>query len=404
MANSLLTPDMITRAALVVLHQKANFLGNINTAYDSSFAKEGAKIGDSLRIRLPNQYTVSTGPTLAIQDNNELSVTLSVTSQKHIGMAFTTADLTMKVQDFTDRFIDPAVSALVANVEADALSMVEQIYQVVDNSNTSLSLRQVLDARVKLVNALTPMDGRWTALLRPQDNADLVNANKGLFQAATEIASQYKQGKMGTTGGFDFYENTSIPTHTSGTTSVVNNLSITTSLTVSATTPTSSLDTLNNTGPQGTWKAGDVFTLSTVFRAHPETKANTGELQQFVVTADVGATSVQALPFSPPVYLTGPRQNVIATAFTAATIVKVGTPAYIYKPSIFFHPDAFTFATADLVMPDGVDFKGRQVKDGISMRLLRQYDVNYDRVATRLDILYGYKTLRAQLAARVLSN
>jgi hypothetical protein len=403
MANTLLTIDQITRMSLVILHQQCNFIGNINRSYDASFAKEGAKIGSTLRIRLPNEYTVSTGPTLSVQDQTELSVTLTVDSQKHVDMAFTSVDMTLDVQDFTDRFVKPSMSVLAASLESTALAMTEDIYQTVDNLGTSITMRQITDVRTLLVNALTPMDDTWAAILRPQDNGDLVNANKGLFQAASEIASQYRKGKMGVTGGFTFYENTLLPTHASGTTSATASLIIATSLTVSATTPTTSFSTTSNTLGGGTWVVGDVFTVSGLNRAHPETKSDTGELQQFVVTTAVTATSAQTLAFAPSIYLSGARQNVIPTAVTASTITKVGVPSDVYKSSIFFNPGAFTFATADLIKPNGLDMVGRQVKDGISMRILRDYDPTYDRLVTRCDVLSGNKTLRAQMAARILS-
>jgi hypothetical protein len=403
MANTLLTIDQITRMSLVILHQKCNFIGNITRSYDDSFAKEGAKIGSTLRIRLPNEYTVSDGPTLSVQDQDELSVTLSVDIQKHVDMAFTSADMALSVQDFTERFVDPSMSVLAAALESNALSMTEEIYQTVDNLGTSISMRQITDVRTLLVNALCPMTDNWSAVMRPQDNGDLVNANKGLFQAASEISSQYRKGRIGVTGGFTFYENTLLPTHASGTTSATNSILITTSLTVSATTPTTALATTNSTVGGGTFVAGDVFTLSNINRCHPETKQDTGELQQMVVTTNVGATSVQAITFTPPLYLTGARQNVIPAAATAASLEKVGVPSDIYKSSIFFHPGAFTFATADLIKPSGLDMVGRSVKDGISMRILRDYDPTYDRVITRCDVLAGKQTLRAQLAARVLS-
>ena len=156
MANTLLTIDQITRMSLVILHQKSNFIGNITRSYDDSFAREGAKIGSTLRIRLPNEYTVSTGPTLSVQDQTELSVTLSVDIQKHVDMAFTSADMALSVQDFTERFIDPSMSVLAAALESNALEMTEEIYQTVDNLGTSLTMRQVMDARRLLVDALCP--------------------------------------------------------------------------------------------------------------------------------------------------------------------------------------------------------------------------------------------------------
>lgn len=404
MSNSFLNPDEITRSALMILHQKLNFVGNINRQYDASFAKEGAKIGSTLRIRMPNEYTVSSGATFVGQDTNEVSQTLTVSTQRHVGMPFSDADLTLKIDDFAKRYVDPAVSVLAARMEADALTMHKDIYQVIDNIGSSLSMRQVADANAKLTNALCPPDGRWVALVQPQDNADLVNANKGLFQAATEISDQYRKGKMGTTGGFDFYESTYIGTNASGTTSATNNWTVNSSLTVSSVTATSAIDIINNTGPQGTWAVGDVFTITGITRCHPETKDDTGEAMQFVVSTAVSATSATSITFTPPIFLSGGRQNVVNTTFSTKAIVKVGATSATYKPSLFFHPDAFTFATADMPLPKGTDMASRQNKDGLAIRLIRDYDSTNDRRITRLDVIYGFKTIRPQLATRILNR
>lgn len=405
MGNSLLTIDMVTRASLVILHQKCNFIGNINRQYDDQFAKTGAKIGNSLRVRLPVQYTVSSGPTLATQDTQELQVSLTVSAQGQVAMNFSSAEFTMQIDEFTKRYIEPSISVLAASLESNALGMVEEVYQAVDNSASSMSMAQVTAARTKLINALAPKTGDWTAVISAEANAELVNANKGLFQAATEIATQYKEGMMGRTGGFDFYENTLLPSHTTGTTSASpSNLAVTTTITSSATSPTTTI-AVTSTGTSGTWKNGDIFTISTLFRVHPETKTNTGQLQQLSVVGDVALGTTQSITISPPIYITGAYQNATLSAvLSSGTIAKVGNTGTTYRSNVFFQPDAFTFATADLIKPNGVDMVSRQVKDGISMRILRDYDPNYDRLVTRCDVLYGYRSIRPQLAARVLNG
>ena len=153
-----------------------------------------------------------------------------------------------------------------------------------------------------------------------------------------------------------------------------------------------------------TFKKGDIFTVAGCNRVHPETKANAGVLQQFVVTEDY-AGGAGSLKFAPAIYTTTGKQNVVAAGMAnGAAISKIGAASTVYKPSLAFHQDAFAFATADLVMPSGVDFASRQVMDGISMRIVRQYDINNDAFPCRLDVLYGYQTLRAELACRILSN
>ena len=398
MPNSILTPTAVTRKALQILHQKLNFVGSINRQYDDSFAKSGAKIGDSLKIRLPNQYTVRSGANLSTQDTTETSTTLQIATQKGVDITFSSNELTLSLDDFSDRILQPAMAVLAANIEADALSMALDVYNAVNNVGSAITLNKALAARKVLVDNLAPGNDR-TLLLNTQDNLDLVDGLKGLFQDSSEIAKQYREGAVGRTAGFGtIYENTLLASQTTGT------APSTTLYTVNGTTLTGATGIVVQTGT-ATFKKGDVITIAAVNRCHPETKADTGVLQQFVVTADY-AGGAGTLAISPPIY--GPTslglQNVVALPLTSAAVVKVGGASAVYKPSLAFHKDAFTFATADLIMPNGVDFAAREVYDGISMRIVRQYAISTDSMPCRLDVLYGYKTIRAQLAARILSN
>lgn len=399
MPNTILTPTAVTRKALAVLHQKLNFVGSINRQYDDSFAKSGAKIGDSLKIRLPNQYTVRTGANLSTQDTTESSTTLQVATQKGVDINFTSAELTMSLDDFSARILEPAMAVLAANIEADALNMALDVYNAVNNVGSAISLNKALTARKILVDNLAPGNDR-TLLLNTQDNLDLVDALKGLFQDSTEIAKQYREGMVGRTAGFGtIYENTLLASQTTGTA-----LSTTTYTVNGAVTTNGTAAVTVASAGSTTFKKGDVFTVVGCNRVHPETKADTGALQQFVVTEDY-AGGAGSLKFAPAIYTTGGAQNVVAAGMAnGAALVKVGGASAVYKPSLAYHKDAFTFATADLIMPEGVDWSAREVYDGISMRIVRQYAISSDTMPCRLDVLYGYKTLRAQLAARILSN
>lgn len=396
MANTILTPTAVTRKALMILHQKLNFIGNINRTYDDSFANSGAKIGDSLKIRLPNEYTVRTGANLSAQDTTEASTTLQIATQKGVDISFSSAELTLSMDDFSSRILEPAMSVLAANIEADALNMYKDVYNIVDNDGAAISFLNVMQGRKLLNDNLAPMDNNRTALLSTDHTAKLVDALKGLFQDSNAIKQQYKEGMMGRTGGFDFYENTLLNNHVTGTAPK------TTLYTVNgAVTANGSTAVTVQTGT-ATFKAGDVFTVAGCFRVHPETKVSTSVLQQFVVTADYagGAGSVS---FAPAIFTTTGRQNVVAAGMAnSSAIVKLAAGASeTITPSMVFHRDAFAFATADLVMPKGVDFAAREVFDGISLRTVRQYAISTDTMPCRIDVLYGYKTIRAQLAARI---
>ena len=399
MANTNLTIDMITNQALMILHQKLNFIGSVNRQYDASFAKSGAKIGDTLRVRLPNEYTVRCGATLSAQDTTETSVALPVTNQKGVDVNFSSEELTMDIDSFSERILEPAMSVLAANIEHDMMdSVYKEVYNFVDNAGSAMTFAKALEAGKRLTDSLAPYDARCLNL-DTQSNIDMVDALKGLFNAQDKLSSNYKQGRLaGPFAGFDgIYENTLWPTHTSGTDDGTGDHL------VDGASQVGSAITTGSEG-SGTLTAGDIVTITGVNRVHPETKADTGELQQFVVTSDYSATAT-TLNISPAIVVSGGAQNVTASPANDAPINKLGGGASsVYSCSMAYHKDAFAFATADLVMPKGVDMAARKQLDGVSMRIVRDYDINNDKFPCRMDVLYGYKAIRPQLACRIGNN
>jgi hypothetical protein len=388
MANTILTATAVTREALRVLHQKLNFVGTITRDYDDRFAHSGAKIGDTLKIRLPNQYKVRTGAALSTNppdlDTTESSVDLRVQTQKGVDLNFTSIDLTLNLDDFSERILEPAMSVLAANIEADAMNMYKDVWNQVGGAT---NFAKVLQARKVLVDNLAPLNAR-TCNLNTQDNVDLVSELKGLFNDKTTISKQNREGFMGRTAGFDFMENTLWPAHPRGPT--------TGSVVVNGAGQTAA--TLTVSGGTGAPAAGDVITIGGVFRVHPETKQSTGVPQSFVVGAGATATSY---PISPAIVTSGAAQNVSGSPAASAPVTIAGTASVAHGLSMAYQKGAFAFATADMVMPRGVDFASREVFDGVSMRIVRQYDINSDKFPCRLDVLYGFKTIRPQLACRL---
>jgi hypothetical protein len=390
--NTLLTPDQITREALRILHQKLNFVGNIDRQYDNSFASEGAKIGDTLRIRKPNRYVAADGATFAARNTNEESVSLPVTKQKHVGMEFTSKDLTLDIDDFSSRVVEPAMSVLAATVEADALTMTRNVFNQVGTPGSTPTLKNFLEGRKKLNDNLAPAAQRC-ALVNTQTSVDIVDSVKGLFQDSSEISRQYKEGMMGRSAGFDWYENTLIEQQEVG----AGNQSYDLSSVASEGDSTISVDT-----GTGAVKAGQKFTIANVFEVHPETKASTNRLKQFTVTADYAGGSGD-ISIAPAVYAsaTDGRKNVDALPQNNADVTFLSTASTNYDQNLVFQKDAFTFATADLVLPKGLDFASRQTYDGISLRIIRDYDLTNDQIQTRCDILYGFVAQRPELASIV---
>lgn len=395
MANSLLTPSVITKEALAILHQKLNFVGSINRQYDDQYAKSGAKIGNDLKIRLPNEFTVRTGATLSSQDVTEQSVTLQVATQKGVDFTFSSEELTMHIDQFKERYIEPAMAVLAANIENDAFSMNNDVYNFVNGVGSANSFANVTEAQKQLTLGLAPYGDRMY-MHDPQSVVDMLADTKGLFQDSGQIAKQYKDGMLGRISGFDHYENTLVPTHTTGTAAA------TTGYLVNGASQTGASLTVD--GGSTTFLVGDIITIAGVNRVHPETKADTGVLQNFVVTANSG-TSATSLSISPSITTSGGTQNVSGSPADNAAISKVGGGASAdWTDTLAYHKDSFCFATADLVLPEGVDFAAREVMDGISMRIVRDYSISADTFPCRIDILYGYKTVRPETACRVGIN
>jgi P22 coat protein - gene protein 5 len=400
-ANSLLSPTIITREALRILHANLNFIANVDKQYDDKFANSDAspsgKIGPSLTIRMPNQFTVRSGASLATQDVVETSQVLTVSTQKGVDFVFNSQDLTLTIDEFSARYLKPAMSVLATNIEADALSMVLNVYNAVDDNANPLSYKDIALGRKLLNQYLTPEDGERVGVVASQHVPSYLDAIKGLFNPQESVAKPYLTGKIGRVNGIDTYENTVIPAFQTGTAAA------TTGYVVNGANQTGSSVTVG-TGTT-TFLVGDIVTFAGCFAVHPETKAAYPFLQQFVITANSGA-SATTLAVSPAIVTTGAAQNVSASPTTTGAVLKVGGGASaLYTQSVLFHPEAFAFVTADLVDVSKFGAWGaRQVMDGISMRIARQYNISNDTIPCRMDVLYGFKTLRPQLAVRIIAQ
>jgi hypothetical protein len=398
MSNSLLTIDMITRKSLEILENNLVLTRNVNRQYDDSFAVEGAKIGSTLRIRLPDRALVTDGAALQVQDDNEQFTTLTVSSQKHIGVNFTSAELTMQLDDFAERVLKPRVSQLASSVDADVANSYKGIANSVGTPGTTPSTSLVLlQANQKLNEFATPMSPRY-ATVNPAANAGLVEGMKGLFNPTGTISRQFKNGMMGEgiLGLDEINMSQSILNHTNGDWG--------TTITVTSTVTTQGQATLpiSFTGSSKTWNVGDVFTIAGVFSVNPQTRQSTGSLQQFTVTAVETGTSTATLDISPALYTSA---NALATVDSfpqaSAVVTMLGSANTGYAQNLVYHKDAISFATADLLLPQGVDMASRQVHNGISLRIVRQYDINNDRMPCRIDVLYGYAAIRPVTAVRM---
>ena len=404
MSNTLLTIDMITREALRVLHGSCAFIKNVNKQYDSSFAQTGAKIGDTLRVRLPNQYTVSTSAVMDVQNTVEQSVSLPITQRAVTSMNFSSKEMALDLDDFSEIIIKPAMSVIASHIDYTALSMTYDVANSVGTPGTTpASVNVWSDAMAVLDNNLAPRDGNRSILATPAAMARTMQGSTALFNPNSDIAKQYRNGQMYDAIGANWMMDQNLRNLTTGTNT---NRTTTCDLAANVTTGDTTLSIDGLSGATVTITQGEVFTIAACYDVNQETKQSLTNLKQFVVTASKtgSGSAITNLPISPTIYgpTSGALQNVSTLPVSGDDLVFYGTTtSTVYPQNLVYHKDAFLFATADLPMPRAAQMASRQVMDGISMRIWQGDDIVNDQFPIRCDVLYGFVTARPQLACRV---
>ena len=406
MSNNLLTISMITNEALMVLENELTFSSEVMRSYDDQFAVTGAKIGATLNIRRPGRFIGTSGPALNVEDFNETSSPLTLTTQFHVDTQFTTQDLALSLDAFSDRVLKPAVAAVANKIDFDGTTMAKlNTANIVGTAGTPpTSLLTYLTAQAYLDAEGAPRDGRRSCIIEPFTGATIVDSLKGLFIPNTTIGLQYSKGMMGRdSAGMNWKMDQNISAQTFGTytgTATINT-STDTGILTTGWASTSSL-TLTKSGTF-TPLVGDTFTIANVYAVNPQNRQAYGsnKLRNFVITAISGT----AVTVSPAVISAGQFQNVSITSPGASAVTPFNQAGAVSPQNIVMHKNAFVLGCADLDLPDGVVFAGRASdKDlGLSMRIVRQYTINNDSIPTRVDVLYGWAPLYAELACRVAS-
>lgn len=412
MGNTLITPTQLLRESLRIFHNTISFTKGVNRSYSKEFGITGAKVGKTINVRMPNRYFVRRTKTAQVQNTTEAYVPITLNTQYGVDLGFSSAELTCTIDDFSKRYIVPAMAKLASAVDLDGLALYKDVYNIVGtfgttpgsaSGGTGLLAYTVPDiygnAAMMLDHSAVPRDGSRNCILGPAANNSSITGLKSLYNPQNTIASQYKNGIMLPALGFDFAMDQCVNTHTNGTRAISGEI------TVQATWTTEDGATIKLTGGSATIKAGDVFTVAGVYMVNPETQQSTGVLQPFVVTADKTMSGTTTVAISPTPVLAGTgvaNGNVNRVPTASDAVVWFGATGSVGPQNMAFHQDAFTFATADLEIPKGVDFGYRETYDGISMRIIRFYDGINDDLITRVDILGGWRTLRPEAAVRIV--
>jgi hypothetical protein len=405
MSNSLLTPSVIAKEMLLQFKNGMGFSRNVDKSYSKDFAKKGAKIGSSERIRKPNRFTTTSGANYSAQDVTEDSFTLTIDTQKHVDFEFLSSDLTLTVDDFSERYAKPAALALVNQVDLDGTTKaVKNVANAAGTAGTTPSaILTYLEGIQKIYESAGPQDDMYSYIINPAAQTKIVDALKGLFADQSEISKQYKRGIMGIAAGGEWYMSQNLYAYTSGAQG---------GTPLTSGTQTEGASTLVTKGwtaaAANRLKAGDVFTIAGINKVNPITKQDTGQLQQFVATADFASdgSGNGSVSISPPLYssASGSLQNISALPADGTAMTILQGASTVTANNLVMHKSAFSLAYVPLEMPQGVDFSAVETDPdtGISLRLARQWDITSDKFKTRVDVMYGWGIARPEWACKIL--
>lgn len=408
--NNLLTISKITNEALMVLENELTFTNNVTREYDDQFAVTGAKIGNTLNVRRPGRFIGTTGPALNVEDFNETSVPVTLSTQFHVDTQFTTQDLALSLDAFSDRILKPAVAAIANKMDYDGLTMAKNnVANIVGTAGTPpTGLITYLTAGAYMDSEGAPRDGRRSCVIEPFTSATIVDSLKGLFVPSDVIGKQYTKGMMGRdSAGMNWYMDQNVVSQTFGSYSGKTLSVDTTSASFGIATGWAQFGTVQLVASSAlTLNQGDVIQIAGVYGVNPQNRQSYGKLRNFVVmsTTAVATGGGTAVTVSPAIITGGQFQNVVVqTTSATAAVTPFNNTGTVSPQNLVFHKNFATLATADLELPDGVHFAGRASdKDlGLSIRVVRQYTINNDSIPTRLDVLYGWAPLYPELACRV---
>lgn len=402
MPNEILTPSVIAKEALVLLENKLGMAKRVHRNYQNEFSK----VGDTVTIRKPVRFTTRSGATYSAQDVQEGSTTVTMTDQIGVDFEFQTADLTLKIEQFSERYLAPAMSAMIHKVEGDLCGLYNSVWnQVGTPGTTPNSFAALAAAPLRLDLMAVPTDMRM-GVLDPNAGWAILGTQTALYMQG-KAQEAYEDGELGSIAGLNLMQTQNIRTHAVGTkagTPLIAGAAQNTTYTLTRSTNSQNLLTDGWTTSSAILKKGDVFTIANVFAVNPATRQTTTVLQQFVVNADISSdgAGLATINISPAIITSGPYQNVNAAPADNAAITVAGTASTSYPMNLVYHKNAFALVTRPLEIPQGASWSARETYNGLSMRIISDYDISTDRQKTRLDMLYGVKAIYPDMACRLI--
>jgi hypothetical protein len=332
---------------------------------------------------------------MQIQDITEPSTSIAISTQAHIDFQFSSQELTLTIEDYSERYCKPAAETLANQIDTSVLQLFNQINGEVGTPGTPPNaFASIAAVGQRLDENAAPQDGR-VLILNPAAYWGLANGVSNLFTGS--VAEPALKGFLAAIANFEIYLDQNIQPQLVGAyggTPVVNG----------ATQTGAQIVTNGWTASvNGLLNVGDVFTFAGVYAVNPQNYQSTGAAMQFTVTQTANSDSGgnATLNFSPAIVTSGPYQNVSGAPANGAAITVWGNASTSYFQNIGFCRDAFGLVCVPMELPGGVDFAAREMFRNISMRVVRAYDIWNDVTPCRIDVLYGTSMFYQQLAVRL---
>jgi hypothetical protein len=408
MANSNLTAAIIAKEATLILDNELGMAKAVHRGHEKEFSQSvnGYTVGSSVTIRRPTDFTVRDGAVASIQDVVEGSTSITVDKQKGVDFQFSSVELTLTIKELSERVIKPAMVQLANQIDRDLMALYSSVPNWVGTPGQTInSFADMALAPERMDLGAVPQDQR-SAFLSPTDHWGLLGSQTALFMQDVAKGA-YRNGSLGMIGGIDTYMSQNVQTHTVGPlggTPLVNGATQNVTYATAKATNSQSLITDGWTASAAARvKAGDVFTIASVYAVNPVTKATLPHLKQFVVTADGSSdgSGNLTLTISPAIISSGAFQNVSAAPADNAALTFLGTASTGYAQNLVFHKNAFALAMVPLVSPPGAVDVARESYNGTSVRIIPYYDGTNDISKWRCDVLYGVKAIDPRLAVRL---
>lgn len=414
MANTLINPSIIAQEALFQLENNCVLGDKVHRQY----RKEFVKIGDSLTIRRPVKFVTSDGATRVNQDVHEPTTSIVINQRKHVSWQFSSQDLTLTIEEYSERYIKPAMIQLANTIDRSlATEGSNEFYNLVGTPGTTpATFLSLADAAQRLDEGAVPDDGMRCGVLNPAARWALANGlggtgSGGIFNAEI-VGDMVRKGWLGNIANLDLYGDQNIENHLNGAYSGVILVDGVPAVGVNGSAQAGGTTTVDFDGAgadlAGFFLQGDVVTFAGVNSVNPVSFVDNGVLAEFVITADVTTAAAAGTMLVSPAMNDGTVasfagfQNVTALpADNAAISVISGAASTAFPQNLVMHKNALALVTVPLELPDSATFKARADWRGFSIRVVKDYDIDNDEEIIRLDILYGVKAIYPDLGVRL---